>query len=101
METILISFERESGDMEAACDKIRSLFPGANVSRNPRREELEKIRRNGEYLDMIEQSRKEIAEGGGVPFSVDELDLMAEMPIGKAREFAAKRALEKGAKPWR
>jgi hypothetical protein len=100
MNSILIDFETKDNDLNAAYDKVKKLFPGAKVVKNPHRRELEKIKRNEEYLDMLEQSRKEIAEGKGIAFTLEQLDSMTQMPIEEAKEYAAQKALEKGIKLW-
>jgi hypothetical protein len=100
MDSILINFERGNNDINAACDKIKSLFPDVTIIKNPHRDELEKIKRNEEYLDMLEQSRKDIAEGRSIAFTLEELERLTEMPIEQAKVFASKRALETGVKLW-
>ena len=60
----------------------------------------EKSKRNAKYIAELEQSRKDIAEGKGIAFEMEELENMTEMPIEEAKAFAAKRALEKGIELW-
>ena len=58
---------------------------------------LEKISRNAEYHDMLEQSRKELAEGRTVVFgSVDELIEMENMNMGQAQSYVNEKAANKG-----
>lgn len=78
MNSILINFERENNDINAAYDKVKSLFPDVKIIKNPHKSELEKMRRNEEYLDMLEQSRKEIAEGKYITISKEQLELWAD-----------------------
>ena len=61
---------------------------------------LRKAKRNAEYLAMLDRSRKEIAAGRGIEFTVEELENMTELPVEDAKAFAAKRALEKGVILW-
>ena len=51
--------------------------------------ELEKARRNTEYLAMIEKSVQEITEGKTVSFTIDELEAMENMQTDKAHAFVA------------
>ena len=61
---------------------------------------FEKAKRNAEYLAKLDRSRKAIAEGKGITFTIEELENITEMPIEEAEAFAAARALEKGIKLW-
>ena len=99
MDSILLSFEGDT-DANAAYDKIKNLFPGVKIVKNPHRDELEKIKRNEEYLDMLARSRQEIEAGRGIAFTVEELESMTEMPIEEAKAFASARAMQKGVKLW-
>ena len=51
--------------------------------------ELEKARRNTQYLAAIERSEQEIAEGKVVSFTIDELEAMENMTTGEAQAFVA------------
>ena len=61
---------------------------------------IDKSKRNAEYLAKLDQSRKEIEEGRGIEFTVEELENITEMPIEEAKTFAADRAAKKGLKLW-
>ena len=51
--------------------------------------ELEKARRNTQYLAAIEKSEQEISEGKVVLFTIDELEAMENMTAGEAQAFVA------------
>jgi len=51
--------------------------------------ELEKARRNAEYLAMIENSAHEITEGRTVTFTTDELEEMENLPPEEALALVA------------
>ena len=51
--------------------------------------ELEKARRNAEYLSMIENSAQEITKGKTVSFTMEELEEMENMPPEEALAFVA------------
>ena len=53
--------------------------------------ELEKARRNAEYLDKIEKSRKNLENNETFTFAVDELFLMEDMSTAEMQNFAQKR----------
>ena len=52
--------------------------------------ELDKARRNAEYLDGIDKSLQNIAEGKVVSFTMDELEAMETMTPTEAKTFVAK-----------
>jgi len=99
MNSIIMNFD-DNADINDVYDKIKSLFPDVKIIKNPYRHESEKIKRNEDYLAMLEQSREEIATGRGIAFTVEELEKMTELPIEEAKAFACERASEKGIKLW-
>ena len=50
--------------------------------------ELEKARRNTEYLKMIDESRRQLAEGKTYTFTMDELFAMEDMSSSEIQAFA-------------
>jgi len=53
--------------------------------------ELEKARRNSEYLAMLDKSVQEIAEGKTVSFTSDELIKMESMTAEKSQAYIAQK----------
>ena len=49
--------------------------------------ELEKARRNAEYLSMIEESRRQLDDGKTYTFTTDELLAMEDMTADEIRNF--------------
>jgi antitoxin YefM len=50
--------------------------------------ELDKARRNAEYLAKLEKSRQELAEGKTYTFTMDELFAMEDMTVAEMQAFA-------------
>ena len=50
--------------------------------------QLEKARRNAEYLTMIYESRRQLAEGKTYTFSIDELTEMEDMTVAEMQAYA-------------
>ena len=53
--------------------------------------ELDKARRNAEYLAKIDESRRELDEGNTYTFTVDELEAMENMTATEMQAFAQER----------
>ncbi|MCL2627915.1 MAG: type II toxin-antitoxin system Phd/YefM family antitoxin [Oscillospiraceae bacterium] len=51
--------------------------------------ELEKAKRNAEYLTMVDKSAKEITDGKIISFTIEELDAMETMTAEEALSFVA------------
>lgn len=51
--------------------------------------ELDKARRNAEYLDMIDKSIQSITEGRTVTFTMDELEAMEDMTAEETQTLVA------------
>ena len=58
------------------------------------KEEIDKL--NAEYLHKIKLASKKIDEGISIDFTIEELNMMTEMPLDEAKKFAVKRAAENG-----
>jgi len=52
--------------------------------------ELDKARRNAEYLSMIDESRQQFATGKTYTFTIGDLDAMENMTANEMRVFAEK-----------
>jgi len=53
--------------------------------------ELEKARRNAEYLAKIDRSRQQLAEGNTYTFTIKELEIMENMTVAEMQAFAQER----------
>ena len=53
--------------------------------------ELEKVRRNAEYLDKIDKSHQQLVEGKTYTFTIDELEEMESMTVAEMQTFAQER----------
>jgi len=53
--------------------------------------ELDKARRNAEYLAMIDESRQQLVEGATYTFTMDELFAMEDMTAAEMQAFAEER----------
>ena len=76
MNTLLMNF-REDGDLNKIYADLKKLYPNVDIIKNPCKAELEKIRRNEEYLDMLDKAERELAEGKGIVITKEQLERWA------------------------
>jgi len=76
MNTVLMNFNDDM-DLNVIYTDLKKLYPSVDIIKNPNKSELDKLRRNAEYLEMLDKGDKDIAEGRGIIISKEQLEKWA------------------------
>ena len=76
MNTLLMNFD-ESIDINKIYIDLKRLYPAIDIIKNPGKSDIDRLRRNAEYLEMLDKAEKDIADGKGIIISKEQLEMWA------------------------
>ena len=98
---LAVNYSTIRNNLKDYCDKVTDENETVIVTRKDEKNvvilsleaynALDKARRNAEYLAMIDESRRQLAEGKTYTFTIDELLAMEDMTAAEMQTFAEKR----------